>query len=73
MLLLAFLPPMSGLASNETRLDEGAVNVRIGEGEEQLKSYEIFAIKCLRKPKHGIDYLIRFLCYLVCDLIRQNI
>ena len=31
-LSVAFLPPMSGLASNETRLDEGAINVRIGEG-----------------------------------------
>ncbi|MEW6072559.1 MAG: AAA family ATPase [Planctomycetota bacterium] len=29
---LAYLPPMSGLASNETRLDEGAIGVRIGEG-----------------------------------------
>lgn len=29
---IAFLPPMSGLASNETRLDSGAINVRIGEG-----------------------------------------
>ena len=29
---VAFLPPMSGLASNETRLDSGAINVRIGEG-----------------------------------------
>jgi len=29
---IAFLPPMSGLAANETRLDVGAVNVRIGEG-----------------------------------------
>ncbi|MFQ5672191.1 MAG: AAA family ATPase [Nitrospinales bacterium] len=29
---LAFLPPMSGLASNETRLDSGAIDVRIGEG-----------------------------------------
>lgn len=29
---IAFLPPMSGLAANETRLDPGAVNVRIGEG-----------------------------------------
>lgn len=29
---VAFLPPMSGLASNETRLDHGAINVRIGEG-----------------------------------------
>lgn len=31
-LRLAYLPPMSGLAANETRLDEGAINVRIGEG-----------------------------------------
>ena len=32
LLRLAYLPPMSGLSANETRLDEGAVNVRIGEG-----------------------------------------
>lgn len=31
-LRLAYLPPMSGLAANETRLDEGAIGVRIGEG-----------------------------------------
>lgn len=29
---LAFLPPMSGLLSNETRIDIGAINVRLGEG-----------------------------------------
>ena len=29
---VAFLPPMSGLASNETRLDSGAIAVRLGEG-----------------------------------------
>jgi len=29
---VAYLPPMSGLAANETRLDEGAINVRLGEG-----------------------------------------
>jgi ABC-type taurine transport system ATPase subunit len=29
---VAFLPPMSGLSSNETRLDTGAINVRLGEG-----------------------------------------
>ena len=28
----AFLPPMSGLLSNETRIDIGAINVRLGEG-----------------------------------------
>ena len=31
-LQVAFLPPMSGLAANETRLDPGAINVRLGEG-----------------------------------------
>jgi len=29
---VAFLPPMSGLAANETRLDQGAINLRLGEG-----------------------------------------
>ena len=29
---LAYLPPMSGLASNETRFEKGAIDVRIGEG-----------------------------------------
>lgn len=29
---ITYLPPMSGLAAVETRLDSGAVNVRIGEG-----------------------------------------
>lgn len=29
---MAYLPPMSGLAANETRLDQGAINVRLGEG-----------------------------------------
>jgi ABC-type taurine transport system ATPase subunit len=29
---VAYLPPMSGLAANEVRLDEGAIGVRIGEG-----------------------------------------
>ena len=31
-LQLAYLPPMSGLAAIETRLDEGAIRVRLGEG-----------------------------------------
>jgi len=29
---IAFLPPMSGLSANETRLDPGAIAVRLGEG-----------------------------------------
>lgn len=31
--LVAYLPPMSGLASNERRIDEGAINVSLGEGQ----------------------------------------
>jgi len=31
-LRVAYLPPMSGLAANELRLDEGAINVALGEG-----------------------------------------
>ena len=45
-LSVAFLPPMSGLASNEIRLEPGAVNVRIGEGRtaEVLRNlcYQVF-------------------------------
>ena len=29
---VAFLPPMSGLVANESRLDPGAIKVRVGEG-----------------------------------------
>jgi hypothetical protein len=29
---IAFLPPMSGVSSTETRLDSGAINVRLGDG-----------------------------------------
>ena len=31
-LSIAFLPPMSGLTASETRLDVGAINVRLGDG-----------------------------------------
>jgi len=45
-LRVAYLPPMSGLAANETRLDSGAINVRLGEGRtaEVLRNlcYQIF-------------------------------
>lgn len=41
---LAFLPPMSGLAANEVRLDTGAVNVRIGEG----RTAEVLRNLCYR-------------------------
>ncbi len=41
---IAFLPPMSGLAATETRLDHGAVNVRVGEG----RTAEILRNLCFR-------------------------
>jgi len=44
---LSYLPPMSGLAANETKLERGAINVRIGEGRtaEVLRNlcYSIYA------------------------------
>lgn len=44
---IAFLPPMSGLAANETRLDPGAIDVRLGEGRtaEVLRNlcYQVFS------------------------------
>jgi energy-coupling factor transporter ATP-binding protein EcfA2 len=43
---IAYLPPMSGLAANERRIDEGAINVLLGEGRtaEVLRNlcYQIF-------------------------------
>lgn len=41
---LAFLPPMSGLTASETRLDQGAINVRIGEG----RTAEVLRNLCYR-------------------------
>ena len=41
---VALLPPMSGLAATETRLDQGAVNVRIGEG----RTAEVLRNLCFR-------------------------
>jgi hypothetical protein len=50
---VAFLPPMSGLASNETRLDSGAINVRLGEGRtaEVLRNlcYQLLADETVPK------------------------
>ena len=40
----AFLPPMSGLTATETRLDPGAVNVRVGEG----RTAEVLRNLCFR-------------------------
>ena len=41
---IAFLPPMSGLAATETRLDQGAINVRVGEG----RTAEVLRNLCFR-------------------------
>ena len=41
---IAYLPPMSGLAASETRLDPGAINVRIGEG----RTAEVLRNLCYR-------------------------
>jgi len=41
---IAYLPPMSGLTGTETRLDPGAINVRIGEG----RTAEVLRNLCLR-------------------------
>ncbi len=41
---VAYLPPMSGLAANETRLDPGAISVRIGEG----RTAEVLRNLCYR-------------------------
>jgi hypothetical protein len=46
---IAFLPPMSGVSSTETRLDNGAINVRLGDGRtaEVLRNlcYALSSIK----------------------------
>ncbi|MGY6217582.1 ATP-dependent nuclease [Methylolobus aquaticus] len=48
---IAYLPPMSGLAANETRLDEGAINVRLGEG----RTAEVMRNLCYQvlQSEHG--------------------
>ena len=48
---VAFLPPMSGLAATETRLDQGAVNVRVGEG----RTAEVLRNLCFRVVKKRPD------------------
>lgn len=50
-LRVAYLPPMSGLAANETRLDDGAINVRLGEG----RTAEVLRNLCHRvHTEHGL-------------------
>ena len=44
LIQVAFLPAMSGLAATETRLDQGAINVRVGEG----RTAEVLRNLCYR-------------------------
>ena len=48
---VAFLPPMSGLAATETRLDKGAVDVRVGEG----RTAEVLRNLCFRIHEESLD------------------
>jgi len=49
--LVAFLPPMSGLAASEPRLDMGAINVRVGEGQTAAVLRNLCHIVHERKPE----------------------
>jgi len=48
---IAYLPPMSGLAANEIRLEAGAINVRLGEG----RTAEVIRNLCyqIAESEHG--------------------
>jgi len=48
---VAYLPPMSGLAASETRLDVGAINVRVGEG----RTAEVLRNLCYRVHTENSD------------------
>lgn len=45
---IAYLPPMSGLAATEDRLDPGSINVRIGEG----RTAEVLRNLCYKISEH---------------------
>ena len=49
---IAFLPPMSGLAANEIRLDPGTINVRVGEG----RTAEVLRNLCYKINAEKIDF-----------------
>ena len=48
---VAYLPPMSGMAPAEPRLDPGSINVRIGEG----RTAEVLRNLCFRIHRDGPD------------------
>lgn len=61
---VAFLPPMSGLAGNEKRLDPGAVNVCLGEG----RTAEVLRNLCyqISNGERGNERWVK-----VCDRIKE--
>ena len=65
---IALLPPMSGLAATETRLDHGAVNVRVGEG----RTAEVLRNLCYRiheeNPKKWQELVARIRSLFGVDL-----
>ena len=61
---IAFLPPMSGLATNEVRLDPGALNVLLGEG----RTAEVLRNLCYRVLAENGD---RTRWQKICDEIQR--
>ena len=48
---IVFLPPMSGLTATETRLDQGALNVRVGEG----RTAEVLRNLCFQIYQNNLE------------------
>ncbi len=67
-LLVAFLPPMSGLTANETRLDPGAINVRIGEG----RTAEVLRNLCYQLMSED-EEIWETVCKKIYDLFGVNL
>ena len=67
-LLVAFLPPMSGLTANETRLDPGAINVRIGEG----RTAEVLRNLCYQLMSED-EEIWKTVCKKIYDLFGVNL
>jgi len=67
---IAYLPPMSGLTANETRLDAGAINVRLGEG----RTAEVLRNLCWR-ILDGEDGEVRWrgLCARIRDFFQVDL
>lgn len=50
---IAFLPPMSGVSSTETRLDSGAINVRLGDGRTAEVLRNLCYLLSIKKDEKG--------------------